>query len=561
MAREAPLFGSRLLPTLIDETATSDPNRIYAAIPQDDADLSKGFKNITYAAFARVIDRLARWLDNTLGHADGTFPTFAYFGPRDLGYAIVVVAAAKVGRKVLLASHLATMDAHLSLLDALSCTAVIYTPETTKLAQSLQPKYTNARYICTKSLGSWLTDSTHTSSTRNERYEYTKPYSKAHSDPVVVVHTSGTTGMPKPVIWTHAMLAQVDRFHSLPGSSVGQMAGQGIYCALPVFHTSGITASLLTPVYMNTIIILGPAGVCPDKSVVQEVLEYAPVDAATFPPSLLEDLISDPTSLGQLKRLKKIVYGGAPIATWTHRIIASEFNHNTVSSTLGSTEGGLWLTSPAPDPLDHGYFSLHPFMAHGFEQTDTEDLYELVIKRTPHSETYTNFFRYMDAMVSDDTEKTCTTSAEFRTKDLFSPHAIKKGLWRYRCRKDDLVLLSGEVKMYAGAIEEAISTHAGIEAVVVGGQQRSRPFLLVEPTTLVTTQRQKEEFVHLIWPTVEAENEKHFEVARLERGLVIVVGGAGKKIQRTAKGSVDRKATIALFEEEIDEIYDSWSRL
>lgn len=553
MTRDSPVFGERLLPTLIDEIATTTPNRVYASIPRDDADMSNGFRDVTYADFARAIDEFAFWLDSALGRADGTFPTFAYFGPRDLGYAIVVVAAAKVGRKVLLASHLASPAAHLFLLESLSCTDVVYAAEMVALAQALGSRYTAARYVNVESPGSNL--ACMKSSSAWKRYEYTKSYSKARLDPVMVVHTSGTTGMPKPVIWTHDMLACVDRLHTLPGSAATQVSGQSIYCALPVFHTSGVTASLLTPVYLNTIIILGPAGVRPDKNIVLDVLRNAPVSAASFPPSLLEELIADPTSRKTLKDLKKIVYGGAPIAAWATRIIASEFN-GTVSSALGSTEGGLWLTGASPDPADQGYFMIHPLMSPDFQHTDA-DLYELVVKRTPQSETYTNFFRCIDSTPPNlaahfgfDYENPIT---EFRTKDLFSPHPNKPGLWRYRCRKDDLVLLSGEVKMYAGAIEEAISAHPAIAAVVVGGQNRTRPFLLVEPATPLGTDEKKAAFVDSIWPAVEAENEKHFEAARLRRELVVVVGA--EKMIRTAKGSVDRKATLSVFEEEIDELY------
>lgn len=547
MTRKSPEYGTRLLPTLVDEIATTTPNRVYASVPRDDADVSKGFKDVTYAEFAQAIDALSWWLDETLGKADGTFPTFTYFGPRDLGYAIVVVAAAKVSRKVLLASHLASPDAHLFLLESLSCTAVIYASEMAALAESLQERFSSAKYISTTSFGNFLTE-IHPS-TRCGLYAYSKPYSKAYLDPVMVVHTSGTTGLPKPVIWTNDMLCSVDRLHTLPGSAATQMTGQSIYSALPTFHTSGITASLLTPVFLSTTIILGPAGVRPDKQTVLDVLQNAPVSAASFPPSLLEELIADPVCRKALKQLKKIVYGGAPLSAWACRIVASEFE-GTVSSALGSTEGGLWLTGSSPDPADQGYFLVHPFMAPDFQHADA-DLYELVVKRTPQSEAYTNFFRCVDSTPSHlaahfgfDKEEKAT---EFRTKDLFSPHPTKPGLWKYRCRKDDLVLLSGEVKMYAGAIEEAISAHPAIGAVVVGGQYRSRPFLLVEPATPVTTNGQKAEFVNEIWPAVEAENEKHHESARLQIELVIIVG-AEKKMVRTPKGTVDRKATLSAFQ-------------
>lgn len=34
-------------------------------------------------------------------------------------------------------------------------------------------------------------------------YPYEKSFEQARTEPLVVLHTSGTTGLPKPIIWTH----------------------------------------------------------------------------------------------------------------------------------------------------------------------------------------------------------------------------------------------------------------------------------------------------------------------------------------------------------------------
>jgi acyl-coenzyme A synthetase/AMP-(fatty) acid ligase len=38
-------------------------------------------------------------------------------------------------------------------------------------------------------------------------YAYTKSFEDARKEPLVVLHTSGTTGLPKPIIWTHDFAA------------------------------------------------------------------------------------------------------------------------------------------------------------------------------------------------------------------------------------------------------------------------------------------------------------------------------------------------------------------
>jgi len=97
-AHDTPSCGQRLLPTLIDEIARSDPERPFAAIarttkPED------GYDDVTFYRFAKAIDRCAWWLENKLGKGAG-HETIAYIGSLDLMYHIVTLAAVKTGHTV-----------------------------------------------------------------------------------------------------------------------------------------------------------------------------------------------------------------------------------------------------------------------------------------------------------------------------------------------------------------------------------------------------------------------------------------------------------------------------
>jgi hypothetical protein len=94
-------YGRRLVPLLLDEGAILDPSRAYASVPIDELDLSKGFKDITVKQVANAVNKASWWLEEQLGHSmPGVFETIAYFGPRDLRYVCLQIAAMKVGRKV-----------------------------------------------------------------------------------------------------------------------------------------------------------------------------------------------------------------------------------------------------------------------------------------------------------------------------------------------------------------------------------------------------------------------------------------------------------------------------
>jgi acyl-CoA synthetase (AMP-forming)/AMP-acid ligase II len=92
--------GKRLVAALIDSHAVNDPGRVWASVPQNDKDVSKGFVDLTYKQFANAINHASWWLKETLDGERGPFDTLAYAGPKDLRYPIIAVAAVKVGKQV-----------------------------------------------------------------------------------------------------------------------------------------------------------------------------------------------------------------------------------------------------------------------------------------------------------------------------------------------------------------------------------------------------------------------------------------------------------------------------
>lgn len=80
--------GKRLLPVIIDQLAHEDPDRPWGSIPRDDYDLSQGYADISYAAFANAINKLAWMVEKSIGRSD-SFETIAYLGTPDVRYHMV----------------------------------------------------------------------------------------------------------------------------------------------------------------------------------------------------------------------------------------------------------------------------------------------------------------------------------------------------------------------------------------------------------------------------------------------------------------------------------------
>lgn len=193
--------GKRLLPSIIDELARDEPNRAWASLPIDDYDLSQGFEDITYAAFANGINKLAHCIVKSFGRSED-FATIVYLGIPDIRYYMLLYAVCKTGHKILFSSHLNTLDTHLSLINQTQCQAMLLARGVFVgdiLAQRPLPTIEIPELDDLLDLGDLAAP-----------FPYTKTFEQAKSDPFVICHTSGTTGDPRPVTFTHSSMACMD---------------------------------------------------------------------------------------------------------------------------------------------------------------------------------------------------------------------------------------------------------------------------------------------------------------------------------------------------------------
>ncbi len=98
MVMSVPLYGQRLLPSVVDNYAREDPERIYGKYAVSNK-LSDGFQVVTMAQLASAVNFVAWSIQQSVG-TSSTFNTIAYMGASDFRYAIFVLAAIKCGFKV-----------------------------------------------------------------------------------------------------------------------------------------------------------------------------------------------------------------------------------------------------------------------------------------------------------------------------------------------------------------------------------------------------------------------------------------------------------------------------
>lgn len=93
-------YGRRLLPTLIDEVSSQDPDRECFQIPRS-SEPSDGWRVLTWKDVANAVNRCAHRIVEVCGTPEkDSFPTIAYLGPNDVRYIVLMIAAVKAGYAV-----------------------------------------------------------------------------------------------------------------------------------------------------------------------------------------------------------------------------------------------------------------------------------------------------------------------------------------------------------------------------------------------------------------------------------------------------------------------------
>ena len=192
-------------------------------------------------------------------------------------------------------------------------------------------------------------------------YPYNKTYAQAKNEPFVVLHTSGSTGLPKPVILNHGTLAHHDLFLNarLLGEkalNLARFSGNRVLLGLPHFHSAAV-CFLAFSVYPTTIPVLSPSPV--SAELVNEAHLHAGVDASFLAPSTLADIVHNPVYFENLKRLPYVTFGGSPLPPEIGSKV-KDLAHLFVC--FGTTESRDYAALEETDPGDWQYVGFSPIM-------------------------------------------------------------------------------------------------------------------------------------------------------------------------------------------------------
>lgn len=380
-------------------------------------------------------------------------------------------------------------------------------------------------------------------------YPYTKTFEEAKDDPIFVLHTSGSTGIPKPLIYTHRFVTRTVNATALPAPE-GFVSGNddlrtgSWFSLLAPFHISGIGFGLMVAAFNNECVPVFPL---PGKPLTTEqfleAVKHVEMDWAFVLPFTLEDLSKDPASLKVVsQKLKHLYFAGGSVPQAAGDFVASNIP---VYQTTGSSETSL-LTQIRSSDNDNketwSYVHIHPTVNAEFRH-HYGDLHEMVIVRSSENEEYQPVFLHFP------------DRKEYETRDLLSPHPTLPGLWRYRGRKDDIIVFLNGEKTNPISFEQEVSRHPEVRSAIVAGAQRFEACLLVELLkTAPLSADERAQVIDRIWPTVQKANSQCPAHARVSKSNILITDPS-KPMARAAKGTVQRAATLILYQEDIDALY------
>lgn len=178
--------GRRLVVDLVDELGREYPEKIWATITRSTFDIEQGFRDVTFANCTRSVDATAWSIETQLGKSS-TFDVIAYLGVSDIRYAMYLFACIKTGYQLMIPSVRNSTQQHVAVFNEANCSRVYYTPEMAPIVKQLQEKMPHLQAFEAPSLDDMLASS-------SPPYPYNKKWEEAYKDPIIIAHSSGSTG-------------------------------------------------------------------------------------------------------------------------------------------------------------------------------------------------------------------------------------------------------------------------------------------------------------------------------------------------------------------------------
>ncbi|EME39170.1 hypothetical protein DOTSEDRAFT_75048, partial [Dothistroma septosporum NZE10] len=357
----------RLIPHVVSDRAKQRPQQIWAAIPKNPVDASAGYEEVTFARLNYAVTRAAQWMQETL---DDRPPSkvpraepLAYIGPPDTRYIIFTIAAIKAGFTMLYLSPRNSDEAQRAVIEEADCKLFLYT---TSMKTRMDKLFASHQR---------LLDMTHIIVPEQEDlledkavpdFPYERTVEQARREPLVILHTSSTTGLPKTVPLNQGYGIHDDVLRHLPNHNgldiITRKPFYGpcrMFVAMPLYHAGGVLLSLLKSLYQDIIAVFQPANLPLTAQLYNDILRYGKCTGCVIPPYLLEEMLAEPSHFDTLASLDFVQFGSGPLSKSAgDKLLTRQKN---CPHFIGSSETNIYALLELDDPVaDWQYFRFHP---------------------------------------------------------------------------------------------------------------------------------------------------------------------------------------------------------
>ncbi|KAF6835139.1 Iterative polyketide synthase CazM 2 [Colletotrichum musicola] len=439
----------------------------------------------------------------------------------DINYVVAMFALSRMGFAVLYLSTRLSPEAYVNLLKKTNCNRIVISDRYAPVASQINEQYP------IKTFGILDKADYDLPAPSGERFPvFTHP--NASQRMCFIVHSSGSTGLPKPIFQTHA--ACISNY----SSGIPYRA----FLTLPLFHNHGIS-TLFRAIYAGNRIAIYNANLPLSGTTLVKAMEATEPGSLHCVPYALKLLAETEGGIEALKRLKLVLYGGSSCPDDLGDRLVEEGVY--LVGHYGATEMGQLMTSfREPGDKFWNYMRPLPSAKPWLRMIEiAEGVYECVVLDGLPSKVMSN---------SDD-----PAPNSYRTRDTFVPHPTIHDAWRYLGRLDDRVTLVNGEKVLPIPYENHIREQELVQEVVVFGVGKSIPGLVIIPSESAKGMS-KDEIIAALTPVIEEANARAEAFGRVSREMIEVVD-VGTEYPRTDKGTVIRAAFYKQFADLIEDVY------
>ncbi|KAJ0356303.1 hypothetical protein COL154_005506 [Colletotrichum chrysophilum] len=361
---------------------------------------------------------------------------------------------------------------------------------------------------------------------------FTRSYDpeKENKKIMAIIHSSGSTGLPKPIYLTH---------RSVIGASMTNMGLRAFICS-PLFHSHGFY-EIFRSMYSKLPIYMGNYSIPLTSQNLIKMLDYVKPGVFHVVPYVVKLLAETEEGIKALANVKLVLFGGSSCPDDLGDLLVSKGVY--LVGNYGCTEIGRIMNSVRPAG-DKAWNYMRPLaVAKPYILMDeiSPGIFECVC---------------LDGWPSKSTNNSNDPPNSFRTRDLFTRHPTQPDMWKYISRLDDrFTLINGE-KVLPIPIEGRIRLEQIVKEAIVFGEQRDYPGVLIVKADSVADMPD-EQFLEEIWPAVEAANAQAESFSRIPKELVVILP-SDAEYPKTDKGTFIRVPFYRKFEKEIQAAYDGY---